>query len=133
VVEYVALDVVLLTSELMAAGWHRLLGAVHWCVWLAGMAAGQWLQCTCKHLTCALCAFLLQVPEQARDKERREGVTQSRISLAFPLNADGSADTAEEAWVYAFLPIGPSGFRWGCVHALPGIQRNEPAASHGCK
>ncbi len=46
------------------------------------------------------------------DEGKRPGITESNIVLAFPLNADGSADSASPQKVFAFLPIDSFGFRF---------------------
>jgi hypothetical protein len=65
-----------------------------------------------------MCAAVLylgqQVPEAARDQIKRAGTAVTRVSLAFPLRANGSADAGQKGVVFAFLPIASYGFRWAC-------------------
>lgn len=48
---------------------------------------------------------------QARD-EKREGITQSTVVLAFPINDKGAALPEPHSSVFAFLPIRPMGFQF---------------------
>jgi len=54
---------------------------------------------------------LFKVPQDI-DEERRRGVTETEIILAFPLKEDYSANTSEEQYVFAFLPIRKYGFKF---------------------
>jgi len=54
---------------------------------------------------------LFKVPQDI-DEERRRDVTETEIILAFPLKEDYSANTSEEQYVFAFLPIRKYGFKF---------------------
>jgi flagellar biosynthesis GTPase FlhF len=54
---------------------------------------------------------LFKVPEHI-DEERRRDVDETEIVLAFPLNEDGSPNTSDEQFVFAFLPVRKYGFKF---------------------
>lgn len=53
----------------------------------------------------------LKVPAECRD-DRREGVGETEIVLAFPLTAEREADASRKPHLHAFLPVRPYGFRF---------------------
>lgn len=54
---------------------------------------------------------ILQVSPDINE-ERRKGISETEIVLAFPLNEDGFADAANEQYVFAFLPVRKYGFKF---------------------
>ena len=52
-----------------------------------------------------------RVPQWIRE-ERRQGIDETEIILAFPLNKKGLPDVSNEQFVFAFLPVRKYGFRF---------------------
>ena len=53
----------------------------------------------------------LKVPPEVKE-EKREGITETEIVLAFPLTSDGSADTSKEQKIFVYLPVRSYGFKF---------------------
>lgn len=56
-------------------------------------------------------ATKLKVPADCRD-DRREGIEETEMILAFPLTSEQEADASRKPSVHAFLPVRPYGFRF---------------------
>jgi len=50
--------------------------------------------------------------QQGINEKRRKDVNETEIILAFPLNKNGSPDTSNEQYVFAFLPVRKYGFKF---------------------
>ena len=54
----------------------------------------------------------IAVPPEAQDKDKREGIVSTAVTVAFPLDSTGHALARADVMSFAFLPIAPSGLRF---------------------